>query len=198
MSITRVAYRWCFTSIYQFALRKMEVVASPVDKIVCARTLGAVHWLIDAYAALCKRNKALTVEEGHRLGLEEVLCLWETTLEARDDLPRAVKRTLARHGRLPECLLDGKECSEDAAPSEPPPPESKERVPSFDIPAFKPEYKIPCLNIYDNHRHPLSPCVYFFDVDFLLYPGGGTIRIWRQGSKVTDCHVLVYACGLTV
>ena len=68
ISILRISHRWEFSSIHALALRNLKPVASPVDKIVCARTLGAEEWLVGAYTALCTRVEPLTLDEGLRLG----------------------------------------------------------------------------------------------------------------------------------
>lgn len=72
-AILGVAAKWNFKSIRALAIRQLDSIASPVDKIVLGRKYEIVDWLSDAYKAVCMREDALSIEEGVRLGMEEVI-----------------------------------------------------------------------------------------------------------------------------
>lgn len=49
------------------------MTAIPVDKIVLGRRYGISDWLPGAYEAVCTRADPLTVEEGMKLGVEDII-----------------------------------------------------------------------------------------------------------------------------
>lgn len=51
----------------------MLLVASPVDKIVLGRKYGMDTFLFRALVELCQRNESLTIEEGRRMGVDDVI-----------------------------------------------------------------------------------------------------------------------------
>ena len=67
-----MATRWEFNGIRALAIRELQKLeVSPVDAIVLSRKYDiAGRWTLAAYAALCQRVDALTLEEAGRLGLE--------------------------------------------------------------------------------------------------------------------------------
>jgi hypothetical protein len=73
MSALRVAHYLRFESVRKLAIQELYAVASPVDKIVCARDFGINHWLKEAYTDICRRSSPLCEEEGIRLGLSTCL-----------------------------------------------------------------------------------------------------------------------------
>lgn len=67
-----LATRWEFNDIRALAIRELQKLeVSPVDAIVLSRKYDiAGRWTLAAYAALCQRADALTLQEAGRLGLE--------------------------------------------------------------------------------------------------------------------------------
>ncbi|KZP04954.1 hypothetical protein FIBSPDRAFT_806207, partial [Athelia psychrophila] len=72
-SILHLAAEWGFESIQLLAIDKLTATAIPVDKIVLGRRYGISDWLPGAYEAVCKRADSLTVEEGMKLGVEDII-----------------------------------------------------------------------------------------------------------------------------
>ncbi|KZP28764.1 hypothetical protein FIBSPDRAFT_690695, partial [Athelia psychrophila] len=72
-SILHLASKWGFGSIQLVAIDKLAATAIPVDKIVLGRRYGVSDWLHGAYEAVCTRANPLTVEEGMKLGVEDII-----------------------------------------------------------------------------------------------------------------------------
>jgi hypothetical protein len=72
-SVLRVAHYMRFESLRELAIQELCVVASPVEKIVCARDFGIEHWLKEAFTDICYRSLPLREEEGMALGLSTCL-----------------------------------------------------------------------------------------------------------------------------
>ncbi|KZP28774.1 hypothetical protein FIBSPDRAFT_947595 [Athelia psychrophila] len=72
-SILHLAAKWGFESIQLLAIDNLTATAIPVDKIVLGRRYGISDWLPGAYEAVCTRADPLTVEEGVKLGVEDVI-----------------------------------------------------------------------------------------------------------------------------
>ncbi|EPT02470.1 hypothetical protein FOMPIDRAFT_1118284 [Fomitopsis schrenkii] len=71
-SILDLATRWEFNDIRALAIRELQKLeVRPVDAIVLSRKydIGG-RWTLAAYAALCQRADALTLDEAGHLGLE--------------------------------------------------------------------------------------------------------------------------------
>ncbi|KZP29666.1 hypothetical protein FIBSPDRAFT_815741 [Athelia psychrophila] len=71
--ILHLADKWSFLSIRALAIAQIAPIASPIDKIVFGRLYGVNEWLVSAYHAVCTRPDALTLEEGRRLGVDDVI-----------------------------------------------------------------------------------------------------------------------------
>ncbi|KZP28765.1 hypothetical protein FIBSPDRAFT_1039492 [Athelia psychrophila] len=72
-SILHLAAKWGFESIQLLAIDKLTATAIAVDKIVLGRRYGIANWLPGAYEAVCTRVDPLTVEEGMKLGVEDII-----------------------------------------------------------------------------------------------------------------------------
>ncbi|KZP28763.1 hypothetical protein FIBSPDRAFT_817188 [Athelia psychrophila] len=72
-SILHLAAQWGFESIQLLAIDKLAATAIPVDKIVLGRRYGISDWLHAAYEAICTHPDPLTVEEGMKLGVEDII-----------------------------------------------------------------------------------------------------------------------------
>ncbi|KZP06381.1 hypothetical protein FIBSPDRAFT_804941, partial [Athelia psychrophila] len=72
-SILHLAAKWGFDSIQHLAIDNLTTTAIPVDKIVLGRRYGISDWLPGAYEAVCTRADPLTVEEGMKLGVEDII-----------------------------------------------------------------------------------------------------------------------------
>lgn len=71
--ILHLADKWSFLSIRALAIAQIAPIACPIDKIVFGRLYGVNEWLTGAYHAVCTRPDALTLEEGRRLGVDDVI-----------------------------------------------------------------------------------------------------------------------------
>ncbi|KZP27875.1 hypothetical protein FIBSPDRAFT_817855 [Athelia psychrophila] len=72
-SVLHLAAEWGFESIQLLAIDNLTATAIPIDKIVLGRRYGIADWLPGAYEAVCTRADPLTVEEGLRLGVEDII-----------------------------------------------------------------------------------------------------------------------------
>ncbi|KZP25201.1 hypothetical protein FIBSPDRAFT_734545 [Athelia psychrophila] len=72
-SILPLADKWIFESIRVLAIAQLAPIASPIDKIVLGRRYGVNEWLPGAYGTVCVRPTALTLDEGRRLGIDDVI-----------------------------------------------------------------------------------------------------------------------------
>ncbi|KAF7969624.1 hypothetical protein HWV62_26801 [Athelia sp. TMB] len=72
-SILQLADRWSFRSIKALAILKLAPIASPIDKIVLGRRHGVTDWLKSAYTAVCLQEAPLNLQEGRRLGIDDVI-----------------------------------------------------------------------------------------------------------------------------
>jgi hypothetical protein len=59
--------------MHAFAVRQLDNLTTPIDRIALGKQYGIDHWLSPAYQAVCERDLSLTDEEGMRLGLMDVL-----------------------------------------------------------------------------------------------------------------------------
>lgn len=73
VSILHLADKWSFQSIKTLAIAKIAPIASSMDKIVIGRQYAVTAWLTNAYQAVCVRPDALTLEEGRRLGIDDII-----------------------------------------------------------------------------------------------------------------------------
>jgi hypothetical protein len=72
-AVLNLAAMWKFESTKAFSIERLANLASPIDKIVLGRKHNVVEWLSGAYREVCERDGALTLEEAHRLGMEDVV-----------------------------------------------------------------------------------------------------------------------------
>ncbi|KDQ59102.1 hypothetical protein JAAARDRAFT_128099 [Jaapia argillacea MUCL 33604] len=74
-SILHLSTKFSFASIRRLAIRSIFPIASSIDKIVLANKydIEGTEWKRDAYVDVCQRKEALTLEEGERLGMSEVI-----------------------------------------------------------------------------------------------------------------------------
>ncbi|KZP04904.1 hypothetical protein FIBSPDRAFT_806278, partial [Athelia psychrophila] len=71
--ILHLADKWTFQSIRALAITQIAPIASSIDRIVFGRLYGINEWLTSAYHAVCTRPDPLTLEEGRRLGVDDVI-----------------------------------------------------------------------------------------------------------------------------
>jgi hypothetical protein len=84
-SILDISAQWAFESIQSLAIEQLTFLASPVDKIVMGRKHKVDKWLPDAYRDVCERERTLTLEEGLRLGMPEVIKISHARQAIRKD-----------------------------------------------------------------------------------------------------------------
>ena len=81
--ILKLLTMWRFSRGRQSVLEKLKTIADPITKVLLweEHALDAEEWLIPAVTAIARREQSLTIEEGTRLGLENVIrisCIRET------------------------------------------------------------------------------------------------------------------------
>ncbi|EIN11944.1 hypothetical protein PUNSTDRAFT_142149 [Punctularia strigosozonata HHB-11173 SS5] len=174
MSVMGVACVLNYGSIRQLAVHELSSIASPVDRILCARNYGIADWLSDAYLPLNPREDPLTLAEGRRLGVDEVICINTLRHQLMKDpsLSSSDVKSLVV-GRLSHASKDGLADPQNAAacveqdtdgdhgtylgPEDPSPSESENAYPTvvhFTCPhgkagSFPPPYRRPMLDIPD-------------------------------------------------
>ncbi|GBE77564.1 hypothetical protein SCP_0104420 [Sparassis crispa] len=74
-SVLALASKFGFDEFRELAVARLSQIATPVDRIMLSRAYDMTGWLIPAYAELCKRDESLTLQEGLRLGMKDVIML---------------------------------------------------------------------------------------------------------------------------
>ncbi|TFY61150.1 hypothetical protein EVJ58_g4699 [Rhodofomes roseus] len=74
-SVLALATKWEFADYRQLAISRLAQLASPIDRILLGRSYDIPEWIAAAYLELCKRDDALTYEEGARLGMHDAILL---------------------------------------------------------------------------------------------------------------------------
>lgn len=72
-SVPHLASIWDFPSIRELAIESFEPSATDVDKVVLGHKYGHHEWLLPGYSGLVAREEPLTMEEGTRLGMRDVV-----------------------------------------------------------------------------------------------------------------------------
>ncbi|KAF8636869.1 hypothetical protein AX16_010927 [Volvariella volvacea WC 439] len=137
-SVLCVSSHLSFQSIRSLSADKLSHVATPIDKIALGRRYGILHWLRDAYRAICTRQATLTKEEGRKIGVDEVIgimearqiLLWENPTTKTKEQYKVVDRifglsslpksaTVTTTTTSPNTTVVEKDLSQAEAPSEP-------------------------------------------------------------------------------
>lgn len=88
---------WEFENVRSLAIREMEALCGPVQKIVLARRFDISAWLLPAYTALTTRAAPLCADEGEMLGIETTIRLAQARERHRDDwCPGCNRRAFAQ------------------------------------------------------------------------------------------------------
>ncbi|KZV85853.1 hypothetical protein EXIGLDRAFT_725480 [Exidia glandulosa HHB12029] len=96
-SVLSLASMWECENIRALAIREMEGLCGPVQKISLARRFDISAWLLPAYAALTTRAAPLCVEEGEMLGVETTIRLAQARERYRADwCPGCNRRAFAQ------------------------------------------------------------------------------------------------------
>lgn len=73
----RLACEWSFHDIRDLAIKRLEPIATPIDKIALGHAFGFFGWLRDAYMSLCMRPSPLSVAEIKTIRAEDVALIIE-------------------------------------------------------------------------------------------------------------------------
>ncbi|KAF9816789.1 hypothetical protein IEO21_03869 [Rhodonia placenta] len=74
-SVLELAVKWQFDDIQALVVARLTEHASSVDQILLARQYRLSDWFYDAHVKICSRYEPLTLEEGRRLGVDEVVII---------------------------------------------------------------------------------------------------------------------------
>lgn len=74
-SVLHLASEWNFPSIRELAIQSFTPSASDVDKVVLGHRYRFEEWLLPGYTGLVERKEPLTLAEGTRLGIEDVVSI---------------------------------------------------------------------------------------------------------------------------
>lgn len=89
-SILKLASKWGFESLYKRAVKEIDSLASPIDKVVLGREYGISELLFPGYLALCQSRVPLSEEEGEQLGLKDVIKIYRVRQESWGQDGRAI------------------------------------------------------------------------------------------------------------
>ncbi|TFY62715.1 hypothetical protein EVG20_g6604 [Dentipellis fragilis] len=95
-AVLRLSSEWSFSSIRALAIDRLDPIASAVDKVVLGRTYGIDAWLRPGFVALCERQQSLKINEGRRLGVDDVILI-ATIREAMQVRRPGVSRSDVEH-----------------------------------------------------------------------------------------------------
>lgn len=91
-SVLHLASEWNFPSIRELAIRSFTPSASDVDKVVLGHRYRFEEWLLPGYTGLVERKEPLTLAEGTRLGMEDVVSINKARENIRTTNSRAPVR----------------------------------------------------------------------------------------------------------
>ncbi|KAI0060610.1 hypothetical protein BV25DRAFT_947958 [Artomyces pyxidatus] len=72
-AVLRLATKWGFASVRRLAVRHLDVMAPPLDKLTLGRGCAVEEWVVPALTALCIRPKSLGLHEARRMVLEDII-----------------------------------------------------------------------------------------------------------------------------
>ena len=82
-SVLRIAKMYFFDDHRELAIARLAQIGGPVDRIVLAREFDIPGWLEEGFFELCIRPGSLTLEEGDRLGMKDVIKIADLRQRAR-------------------------------------------------------------------------------------------------------------------
>lgn len=80
-SILELSTFWDFKQLRARSIKELTEITSPIDRIVLAQTYNVPEWTLSGYRALVIRRKPVTTEEAERLGMQNVLKVWQIQTE---------------------------------------------------------------------------------------------------------------------
>ncbi|TFY60263.1 hypothetical protein EVJ58_g5264 [Rhodofomes roseus] len=113
-SILHLSTRWEFSDIRALAIHELQKLAiNPIDKITLSRRFDiSGRWTLAAYAALCQRPDALTLEEAACLGLETMV----RVAQLREQIDRGTPLRPKHHYQNPTSAAGSRRSGVDPAP----------------------------------------------------------------------------------
>lgn len=127
-SVLRLATEWSFDAIRALAIDKLEVIATPVEKINLCHAFDIPQWLQGAYVALCTRPTSLLADEIRLLKAEDA----ELIMSVREDTLRSgllAPRESDVSTRIAKLMAPHSEANSPPCPSNSPSPPSSESPP---------------------------------------------------------------------
>jgi hypothetical protein len=73
--VLHLSSKWGFEDLRTASLAAIPPLASPVDKLVLARTYSLTDWISSAYADLLEREEDLTEEEAERMTIKDIVAI---------------------------------------------------------------------------------------------------------------------------
>ena len=96
-SVLKLANMWDFPRIRQMAIEQIGVrTEDPIERIILAERYEIPGWEISGMNELCRREQALTLEEGERLGLRRAMTIMRAWGEV--PLPTLMKQQTIQYG----------------------------------------------------------------------------------------------------
>jgi hypothetical protein len=73
--VLHLSSKWGFADLRSASLAAIPPLASPVDKLVLARTYSLTDWISSAYADLLEREEDLNEEEAERMTIKDIVAI---------------------------------------------------------------------------------------------------------------------------
>ena len=86
-AVLRLSTEWSFQGIRELAMKRLEPIATPIEKIVLSHSYAIPGWLPEAYTSLCERPHSLIASEIKVVQPEDV------------ELVMSIRETIFRSGR---------------------------------------------------------------------------------------------------
>ncbi|KAI0030322.1 hypothetical protein K488DRAFT_19537, partial [Vararia minispora EC-137] len=71
-AVLKLATRWSFASIRSLAIRNLEELVSPIDRLALARTYSIEDWVDTAIGDIIARKEALSLTEAKTMSYEDL------------------------------------------------------------------------------------------------------------------------------
>lgn len=89
-SVLHLASRWEFVSLHRMATKHLAGLLDDVDKVHLGQRFDIPEWILPAFVGICMREKPLSLEEGKKLSMEDVIKIGIVRYEIR--YPANLKR----------------------------------------------------------------------------------------------------------
>ncbi|KAJ3538684.1 hypothetical protein NMY22_g5068 [Coprinellus aureogranulatus] len=82
-SVLTISSIWEFKSLRELAIDRLSRITLPIDRIVLGNRFDLAQWLVPAYFELCTRTEPLSLDEGEKLGMRDVIRIGQVRHQLR-------------------------------------------------------------------------------------------------------------------